>query len=145
MKLKLSTLCLAMLLLAVRMPAQEWTPAGDRIKTRWAAEVSPANVHKEYPRPQMVRPEWKSLNGLWDYAITPRSSSKPASFDGKILVPFAVESSLSGVGRTLTPEDALWYRTELRSEVVPPVLEFISHTLLHAAMHDVREQDDLFL
>ena len=112
MKLKLSTLCLAMLLLAVRMPAQEWTPAGDRIKTRWAAEVSPANVHKEYPRPQMVRPEWKSLNGLWDYAITPRSSSKPASFDGKILVPFAVESSLSGVGRTLTPEDALWYRTE---------------------------------
>ena len=92
--------------------AQQWAPAGDRIRTKWAEEVSPANVHPEYPRPQMVRPDWKSLNGLWDYAITPKSSPKPSSFDGKILVPFAVESSLSGVGRTFTADDALWYSTE---------------------------------
>ncbi|MGN0202801.1 MAG: glycoside hydrolase family 2 protein [Candidatus Cryptobacteroides sp.] len=91
--------------------AQEWAPAGDRIKTQWAAEVSPANSHPEYPRPQMVRPEWKNLNGLWDYSITARNESCPDTFEGKILVPFAVESSLSGVGRTLTAEDALWYRT----------------------------------
>ncbi|MBO4230963.1 MAG: beta-galactosidase, partial [Bacteroidales bacterium] len=88
-----------------------WAPAGDKIKTKWAEEVSPTNAHPEYPRPQMVRSEWQSLNGLWDYAITPKSEPKPAKFDGKILVPFAVESSLSGVGRKVTPDDALWYKT----------------------------------
>ncbi len=94
--------------------AQDWKPAGDHIRTVWADEVSPADVHREYPRPQMVRPEWKSLNGLWEYSITPKDASVPEKFDGRILVPFAVESSLSGVGRTLTPEDALWYRTTFR-------------------------------
>lgn len=94
--------------------AQSWAPAGDRIRTAWAEEVTPENVHKEYPRPQMVRPEWKSLNGLWEYSITPKNVAVPERFDGQILVPFAVESSLSGVGRTFTPEDALWYRTTFR-------------------------------
>ncbi len=94
--------------------AQDWKPAGDHIRTVWAEKVSPADVHREYPRPQMVRPEWKSLNGLWEYSITPKDASVPEKFDGRILVPFAVESSLSGVGRTLTPEDALWYRTTFR-------------------------------
>ncbi len=102
------------LTLAGTVSAQEWTPFGDRIRTSWAEEVTPANVHKEYPRPQMVRPEWKSLNGLWEYSITPKNSAVPEKFDGRILVPFAVESSLSGVGRALTPEDALWYRTTFR-------------------------------
>ena len=55
--------------------AQEYAPAGDRIKTRWAAEVSPQNAHPEYPRPQMVRPRWQSLNGLWNYAVTGDSVS----------------------------------------------------------------------
>ncbi len=94
--------------------AQEWTPLGDRIRTVWSEEVTPANVHKEYPRPQMVRPEWESLNGLWEYSITPKNAAVPEKFDGRILVPFAVESSLSGVGRALTPEDALWYRTTFK-------------------------------
>ncbi len=94
--------------------AQDWKPAGDHIRTVWAEEVSPTDVHKEYPRPQMVRPDWKSLNGLWEYSITPKDASVPSKFDGRILVPFAVESSLSGVGRTLTPEDALWYRTTFK-------------------------------
>ncbi|MBQ0144820.1 MAG: beta-galactosidase [Bacteroidales bacterium] len=91
--------------------AQQWSPAGDRIMTPWAEEVSPSNAHPEYPRPQMVRQDWKSLNGLWEYSITPKNTSCPQSFDGSILVPFAVESALSGVGRTLTAEDALWYKT----------------------------------
>ena len=101
----------ALLAVAGTLSAQNWTPAGNRIKTKWAEEVSPTNAHPEYPRPQMLRPEWKSLNGLWDYAVTPKSEACPKAFDGKILVPFAIESSLSGVGKALTPDDALWYST----------------------------------
>ena len=111
MKIRFITLAAAVLAVASSASAQQWAPAGDRIKTKWAEEVSPTNAHPEYPRPQMVRSEWQSLNGLWDYAITPKSEPKPAKFDGKILVPFAVESSLSGVGRKVTPDDALWYKT----------------------------------
>ena len=114
MKFKLITLCLAMLSMAAALPAQEWAPAGDRIRTKWADEVSPANVHKEYPRPQMVRQDWKSLNGLWEYSITGRADSKPKAFEGSILVPFAVESSLSGVGRKLKADEVLWYRTSFK-------------------------------
>ena len=111
MKYRIITLVAAALSVAMTASAQQWAPAGNRIRTKWAEEVSPSNAHPEYPRPQMVRGEWKSLNGLWDYSITPRSEARPDSFDGKILVPFPVESSLSGVGRTFTKDDALWYRT----------------------------------
>ncbi len=114
MRSKFITLCSAVLMLAGHLSAQEWAPAGDRIRTRWAEEVSPANVHKEYPRPQMVRPDWKSLNGLWDYSITGKGDPLPKTFEGRILVPFAVESSLSGVGRELKADDALWYRTTFK-------------------------------
>ena len=82
--------------------------------TRWAADVSPTNVHSEYPRPLMARERWLNLNGLWEYAITPAptdaNTSPPTAWDGRILVPFPVESSLSGVGRVLEPDQALWYR-----------------------------------
>lgn len=88
--------------------AQDWAPAGDHIKTKWAAQVNPANPLPEYPRPQMVRSQWTSLNGLWDYAITPEADGY-AKADGKILVPFAVESSLSGVQKTVGKDNALWY------------------------------------
>ena len=111
MRNKIITSIAAILAVAGTLSAQQWAPAGDRIKTKWAEEVSPTNAHPEYPRPQMVRSEWQSLNGLWDYAITPKSEPRPVKFDGKILVPFAVESSLSGVGRKVTPDDALWYKT----------------------------------
>ena len=90
---------------------QEWSPVGNKIKTKWASDVSPTNAWQQYPRPQLVRDEWKNLNGLWDYAITPKDKGAPAKFDGKILVPFCIESSLSGVGKPLLPKDELWYRT----------------------------------
>jgi len=89
----------------------QWKPAGDKIKTSWASEIDPNNVLPEYPRPMMERAEWQNLNGLWDYAITERASAEPSAFDGKILVPFAVESSLSGVQKTVGEEKVLWYHT----------------------------------
>ena len=81
------------------------------MKTVWGQDINADNAWREYPRPQLVRPEWQNLNGTWDYAIKPKGQNKPSSFDGKILVPFCVESSLSGVGKQVKPDQELWYRT----------------------------------
>ena len=90
----------------------QWQPAGDKIKTKWASQIDVNNVLPEYPRPIMERAEWQNLNGLWNYAILPVGKQTPTAFDGKILVPFAVESSLSGVGKTLGRDNELWYQRE---------------------------------
>jgi Glycosyl hydrolases family 2, sugar binding domain/Glycosyl hydrolases family 2, TIM barrel domain/Glycosyl hydrolases family 2 len=82
--------------------------------TRWAAEVSPTNALPEYPRPQLVRPDWLTLNGLWDYAITPATTDQTPAFEAQILVPFPVESALSGVMRRLDEKSALWYRRHFK-------------------------------
>jgi len=78
--------------------------------TRWAKSVSPRSVHPKYPRPQMVRRNWLNLNGLWEYAIGAKDEKKPEIFDGQILVPFPVESALSGVGKAVGEKRRLWYR-----------------------------------
>lgn len=88
-----------------------WAPVGDRIMTQWGENLDPSEVLPEYPRPQMVRGEWMNLNGLWEYAITP-AEAEPDKMDGNILVPFAVESALSGVGRAVGENEALWYERE---------------------------------
>jgi hypothetical protein len=90
--------------------ADEWKPVEGKLMTRWAKDVSAEQLWPEYPRPQMARPKWTNLNGLWEYAIRPKGEDMPSSWDGKILVPFAVESALSGVGKTVSPEERLWYR-----------------------------------
>ncbi len=87
-----------------------WQPAAGPLMTRWAADVTPDNVHAEYPRPQMVRNAWLNLNGLWDYAIRPKDEAQPQTFDGQILVPFPIESALSGVMKPVGPDNRLWYR-----------------------------------
>ena len=89
---------------------QEWQPLDGKIMSRWAKEVTPDNVWQEYPRPQFERSTWKNLNGMWDYVILKPNQPKPKSYEGKILVPFSFESALSGVGRSITPEDKMWYR-----------------------------------
>lgn len=90
---------------------RNWAPVGDRIMTVWGESLDPSDVLSEYPRPQMERGEWMNLNGLWEYAITP-AEAEPEKMDGNILVPFAVESALSGVGRAVGENEALWYERE---------------------------------
>ncbi|MCJ7675718.1 MAG: hypothetical protein MUO33_11290, partial [Sedimentisphaerales bacterium] len=91
--------------------AGQWKPpTGSGLATRWAKDVSPDNVRAEYPRPQMVRQDWLNLNGLWEYAILAKDAERPGSFDGQILVPFPVESALSGVMKPVGPGNRLWYR-----------------------------------
>ena len=92
--------------------AAEWVPAVAPLMTRWAQEVTATNVWPEYPRPQLQRTAWLNLNGLWDYGITPDTIKEPSSFTGRILVPYPLESALSGVGRSLGPQSKLWYRRE---------------------------------
>lgn len=97
--------------LALALGAQaQWKPVGDKIKTPWSEQVNPANVLPEYPRPQLERGDWQNLNGEWEYAIKPVGDVEPATFDGKILVPFAVESSLSGVQKEVGENSELWYK-----------------------------------
>ena len=93
--------------------AGAWSLPKDAMLTRWGKRLTPNNAWQEYPRPQFVREnKWRCLNGLWDYAVT--KGQRPKSYTGKILVPFAIESSLSGVRRLLDPSESLWYRTTLK-------------------------------
>src|SRR5690606_2833457 len=95
--------------------AQQWKPAGDKILTGWGEQLDPANPHPEYPRPHLKRDgNWQNLNGLWKYKITSKEQGQaPTSWDGDILVPFAVESALSGVGKGVGKDQALWYHNEI--------------------------------
>ena len=121
------------------LPVPSWRPAAAPLMTRWAADVSPDRVLPEYPRPQMVRPRWQTLNGLWEFAVVDSSSvpgvsgdphrlahpsrpggrgpegplplPPPSAFSTSILVPFAPEAALSGVGRHA---DRVGYRRTFR-------------------------------
>lgn len=94
----------------------QWKAAGTKIKTKWADEIDLKNVLGEYPRPLLQREKWMNLNGLWDYSITEKGSPRPSNFSDKILVPFAIESSLSGVMKAVGGKNELWYST---SFIVP--------------------------
>lgn len=102
-------------LVAAPVQAADWQPAKGPLMTRWAKDVSPDKVHPEYPRPQMVRKKWTNLNGLWDYALADRAAAKPENWEGRILVPFPIESALSGVMKRVGPNQKLWYRRGLET------------------------------
>jgi beta-galactosidase/beta-glucuronidase len=113
--MKIKTILTGILaLLIVQLHAQtQWKLKTDKILTPWATQVNPNSPLPEYPRPQLVRNNnWQNLNGLWDYAIVPKTVI-PTSFDGKILVPFAVESAISGVQKTVGKDSVLWYKNEI--------------------------------
>ena len=108
-------------------PPPIWTPAQGRLMTRWAAQVSADNVHPEYPRPQMVRPRWQSLNGVWEFAVV-TDSAAPVQFGRslaeRILVPFAMESALSGLMRHA---DRVRYRRTFRTPQMQPGERLLLH------------------
>ncbi len=89
--------------------------------TEWGAKVTDENCWRGYPRPQMVRGNWTNLNGKWDYAVTSvtQTPGRPLKWDGKILVPFPIESALSGVGRLLEPDQFLWYTRKIECDPKP--------------------------
>jgi beta-galactosidase/beta-glucuronidase len=103
-------LCLFVLCAFALQTNAQYKPAGDKIKTVWAEKIDVKNVWPEYPRPIMERTEWMNLNGLWDYSILKAGMAEPQSFDGQILVPFPVESSLSGVMKPVGGEKEVWYK-----------------------------------
>lgn len=118
----------ALCLMQAASAQKAWKPVEGRIMTPFASQVDPSRPLPEYPRPQLARAEWQNLNGLWDYAISFRMQEKmPVETDGQILVPFAIESALSGVGKTVGPDHKLWYR---RSFDVPGSWKG-KRTLLH--------------
>lgn len=91
----------------------EWQPVKDRMMTEWGRRLKADSVWQEYPRPQLERADWTNLNGMWDYAVTDTKAKAPAQWAGQILVPFCPESTLSGVGRLIEPQEALWYKRPL--------------------------------
>jgi beta-galactosidase/beta-glucuronidase len=107
-----STALLLAAFVAVPRAQSAWKPVSGTLVSRFAKDVVPDKVHPEYPRPQLTRADWQNLNGLWQYAIRPKDDGQPDAgrFDGTILVPFAPESGLSGVGKQVGPDQRLWYR-----------------------------------
>ncbi len=116
-----------LLLIAPLSFASGWSPVEGNLMTRWAKEVDPTRPWPEYPRPQMVRSKWQNLNGLWQYAITAKDAPAPAAYQGQILVPYPIESALSGLKRTLLPGENLWYQRTFD----PPALKRGERLLLH--------------
>ncbi len=105
----------AFLFITSDFASAQWKPAATRLMTEWGRAINPQAVWTEYPRPQFERSNWTNLNGLWSYAITAKDAVKPTKWDGQLLVPFAPEAPLSGVGRLVEPSEALWYRRSFAS------------------------------
>lgn len=115
---------------------QPLSASSQKIQTTWAEQVNPKQPLPEYPRPQMVRSNnWLNLNGLWKYAVQPKTSAAPSKYEGDILVPFAIESALSGVGRNVGPDSLLWYKTNFS---VPATMK--GSILLHFGAVDWRTE-----
>ena len=123
-----------MTILAAAVAVSGVASAGTML-TPWGEKVTSENAWRDYPRPQMVRQNWTNLNGDWDYAVTSVTNTpgRPEQWNGKIRVPFCIESALSGVGRLLEPNEFLWYTRKIVCDPKPG-----ERTLLHFGGVDFR-------
>src|SRR6478609_928472 len=116
------SICLALAVVFVQAPQPTPQPASPvpatHLRTKWAADVNPDRPLPEYPRPQLERKQWINLNGPWTYAIVDAAAPRPSAFDKKIVVPYPIESQLSGAGEWVAPNQRLWYR---RTFPTPPM------------------------
>jgi beta-galactosidase/beta-glucuronidase len=106
--LAIATVCLFSIRLSAQAISQ--TPPQFRLTTEWSKEVNPDLPHQDYPRPNLVRDDWSSLNGRWYFEITPKEEGIPKRFRQEIIVPFPVESALSRIQQNVTPEEKIWYK-----------------------------------
>lgn len=122
-KLVFITMVLILFASTTILAANNWSSAELRLPSKWAENVNPENAYTEYPRPQMKREGWKNLNGLWDFALTSKLEPQwdfaviskmdpPDIFDDQILVPFPVESELSGIKERVGAANRVWYKKE---------------------------------
>ncbi len=130
---KLQLSC-AILILALGAVA-EYKIQDNPLMTTWGEKITPENAWREYPRPQLTRNNWQNLNGLWQYAVNPREEGQPEKWEGEILVPFAIETPLSGVKRLLEPNEQLWYRRSFDAALKPD-----ERLILHFGSVDFRTQ-----
>jgi beta-galactosidase/beta-glucuronidase len=112
-----------------------WKPGVGSKRSEWGEQLDSKSVWSEYPRPQLKREKWVNLNGMWEYSITPQNAGKAGKWDGEILVPFAIEAPLSGVGRLLEQNEALWYRRNFSLQQKPE-----GRLLLHFEAVDYRSE-----
>jgi hypothetical protein len=125
---KITILVVALLFTLAVFSQKDWGVIQGKITSPWAEKINISQPHAEYPRPQMERKNWMNLNGPWKYSILPKAQEViPTSFADNILVPFAVESALSGVGKTVGKDSVLWYQ---RTVAVPSSLRN-GNVLLH--------------
>jgi beta-galactosidase/beta-glucuronidase len=106
--------CLFLIFLTIAQIGNSQQINTDPILSPWAEKVDKHLPLPEYPRPQLMRPNWKNLNGQWDYAILNKGQAIPSDFEGKITVPFPVESYLSGVAKAVGTEKELWYKRTIK-------------------------------
>ncbi|MBR6463228.1 beta galactosidase jelly roll domain-containing protein, partial [bacterium] len=119
---------LFLLVALIAISACAYTPVKTHIMTTWGENMTPDSAWQNYPRPNLVRSDWQNLNGLWKFAVTKINEEMPKdeNWQQDILVPFAPESALSGVGRLTEPNETLWYK---RTFNVPEVKEGLRYFL----------------
>src|SRR5687768_6097446 len=116
--IKTSLFCLIFPIPGIVRSEKSWNIQFSNLETRWTKQTVTKIPYGEYPRPQMVRKNWVNLNGLWDYAVGEKSLPKPVQYNHKILVPFPIESALSGVKQKVEPSEYIWYKRTIKRPLI---------------------------